>query len=79
MRLVEFDCIDLRRSVVSKKRRKRGEMRTEADINLVIMLLGRYLECEVRYIPKRKENERKERKKEYKALPSAGTNGSKWK
>ena len=47
VRLVEFDFICLRRIVVSEKE-KRKEKRTKAGINLVIMLLGIHLECDIR-------------------------------
>ena len=50
----------------SLKRRKRKGKRTKAGVNLVIMLLSRYLECVARVDTqeKTKRKERKKRKKE---------------
>lgn len=58
VRLVQFDRIYLRRSVVSEKKEKR----TKASINLVRMILGMYLECDVGVYNQEKP-ERKKRKK----------------
>ena len=70
--------------------RKRKEKRTKAGLNLVGMLLGAYLECEVRVYTqekaeikernkrkkeKKERKERKERRKEDKALSSPETHG----
>ena len=62
MRLVDFSCIGLRPGYVSEKWRRRREKRTNAGLNLVKMLLGGYLECDVR-VDTQEKTEGKERKK----------------
>ena len=56
-------------------------MRTRTGLNLIIMLLGGYLDCDVRVdteekTEKKERKKRKERRNEDKAFSLAGTNGS---